>query len=332
MVHPTHRDSPLSNFPLPNSPLFMSSLRPTTIAIVGDVHEQWDHIDHDTLHALGVDLVLFVGDFGNEAVDVVRQISQLDLPKAVILGNHDAWYSATSWGKQRCPYDRTQTDWVQQQLDLLGDCHVGYGFQDFPELGVSVVGSRPFSWGGSAWKYSKFYKQRYGIHSFQESTQRIVRSMQDAAAEQLLMIGHNGPKGLGDRADDPVGKDWGDSPGGDYGDPDLTAAIAQAADIGKQIPLVTFGHMHHRLRYPRGMQRRTSQRINHTLYFNAACVPRVIEMHGETVRHFALVELAAGLIQRASQAWVNRAGKVVAETIEDLTGNSTSLSGANRLE
>ena len=37
------------------------------IAIVGDVHDQWDENDRDALHALNVDLVLFVGDFGNES-------------------------------------------------------------------------------------------------------------------------------------------------------------------------------------------------------------------------------------------------------------------------
>ncbi|MBE9033082.1 TIGR04168 family protein [filamentous cyanobacterium LEGE 11480] len=286
------------------------------IAIVGDVHNQWDEADHRTLEALGVDLVLFVGDFGNEAVNIVRQISQLALPKAVVMGNHDAWYSATSWGKQRCPYDRTQEDWVQQQLDLLGDSHVGYGCKDFPDLGVSVIGARPFSWGGAHWKYSKFYKERFGIHSFQESTKRIVQSMAAATSEHLLVIAHNGPTGLGDQPRDPVGKDWGDDPGGDYGDPDLTAAIAQAPSLGKQIPLVTFGHMHHSLRQPKGAARRTYHRTDQTFYCNAACVPRVRELQGETLRHFALVEIAAGQLQRAAQAWVNIAGQVVAESID----------------
>ncbi len=310
----------------------MTPYRPINIAIVGDVHEQWDQADHTTLKALGVDLVLFVGDFGNEVVPLVQQISQLDLPKAVILGNHDAWYSATSWGKQRCPYDRTQVDWVQQQLDILGDCHVGYGVKDFPELGLSVVGSRPFSWGGPAWKYSKFYKQRYGVHSFEASSRRIVQAMRNATAEQVLIIGHNGPTGLGDQAHDPVGKDWGDNPGGDYGDRDLAAAIAQSDAIGKQLPLVAFGHMHHSLRYPRGAQRRTSQMIDRTLYLNTACVPRVRKIAGQTVRHFALVQLGDGQVQRAAQAWVSLTGTVVAETIDYLAPNSPSPTGVNRLK
>jgi uncharacterized protein (TIGR04168 family) len=281
------------------------------IAIVGDIHHQWDDADHRTLHAWGVDLVLFVGDYGNEAVDIVRQISQLNLPKAAIMGNHDAWYSVTAKGKQRCPYDRTQEDWVQQQLDLLGKCHVGYGCQDFPALGVSVVGSRPFSWGGTSWKYSKFYKERFGVHSFAESAKRITRALEAAACETILIIGHNGPAGLGDRPDDLCGKDWGDSPGGDYGDPDLTLAIAQAQAAGKSIPLVSFGHMHHRLKS--GQPRRTQQQVGQTHYFNAACVPRIGTIDGAPVRHFGLVTLVNGQVAQAAQVWVNQQGKIVAE-------------------
>jgi uncharacterized protein (TIGR04168 family) len=282
-----------------------------TIAIVGDIHQQWDSTDHQTLQALGVDLVLFVGDYGNEAVDIVRQISQLDLPKAAIMGNHDAWYSVTAKGKERCPYDRTREDWVQAQLDLLGDCHVGYGCQDFPALGLSVVGARPFSWGGTSWKYSKFYKERFGVHSFAESAKRIGRAIAAATCETILIIGHNGPAGLGDRPEDPCGKDWGDDPGGDYGDIDLAWAIAQAQTDGKSIPLVTFGHMHHRLKS--GAARRTQHHAAPTLYFNAACVPRVGTIAGESVRHFGLVTLVDGQVERAIQAWVNRSGQILAE-------------------
>ncbi|MGL5195908.1 MAG: metallophosphoesterase, partial [Chroococcales cyanobacterium] len=61
------------------------------IAIVGDVHEQWESADGEALMRLGVDLALFVGDFGNESVPIVRSIAALDIPKAVTFGNHDAW-------------------------------------------------------------------------------------------------------------------------------------------------------------------------------------------------------------------------------------------------
>ena len=90
------------------------------IAVIGDVHYLWNDYDYQALKFFDVDLVLFVGDFGNEALSIVKEIASIDLPKAVVMGNHDAWYSATHWGRQKCPYDRNQEDWVQQQLDILG--------------------------------------------------------------------------------------------------------------------------------------------------------------------------------------------------------------------
>ncbi len=115
--------------------------------MVGDVHDQWEVEDGIALKQLGVDLVLFVGDFGNESVEVVRMIASVDIPKAAVMGNHDAWYTATEWGRKKCPYDRSQEDWVQKQLDLLGVAHVGYSKLDFPDWDLTIVGGRPFSWG-----------------------------------------------------------------------------------------------------------------------------------------------------------------------------------------
>ena len=125
----------------------MNKAKSIKIAVVGDVHDRWEPEDGEALKHLGVDLVLFVGDFGNESVEVVRAIAQLDIRKAAVFGNHDAWYTATEWGRSQCPYNRTQENWVKQQLDLMGEAHVGYGKRDFPELGVTVVGNRPFTWG-----------------------------------------------------------------------------------------------------------------------------------------------------------------------------------------
>ena len=177
------------------------------IAVIGDVHDQWEAVDGLALQQLGIDLALFVGDFGNESVEIVRAIAALDIPKAVIFGNHDAWYSASHWGKQKCPYDRSKEDRVQQQFDLLGDLHVGYGKRDFPDLNLTVVGARPFSWGGSEWKNPEFYQAHYGIHNFAESTAQIVAAADQAAYNTIIFLGHCGPFGLGDRPDDPCGKD-----------------------------------------------------------------------------------------------------------------------------
>ena len=287
----------------------------SAIAVVGDIHDLWEEEDGIALQRLGVDLVLFVGDYGNESVEVVRAIAALDIPKAAAFGNHDAWYTATEWGRKKCPYDRKKEDWVQQQIDLLDSAHVGYGKLDFPALNLTVVGGRPFSWGGPVWKYEDFYRERFGVTSFEESTARIVAAAKSAAYETVIFLGHNGPFGLGDRAEDPCGRDW-QPLGGDFGDPDLTGAIAQSRVCGKTIPLVTFGHMHHKLRH-------TQQRIRETIftspegtvYLNAASVPRIVEKGNERYRNFSIVSLQAGVVSQVSLVWVGNDFRVASEEI-----------------
>jgi len=284
------------------------------IAIIGDIHDRWEAADETALQHLGVDLVLFVGDFGNESVQVVREIAAVKLPKATVFGNHDAWYSASDWGKQKCPYDRQKEDWVQDQIDLLKETHVGYSKLDFPELQLTVVGSRPFSWGGDVWKNAEFYKERFGVTSFAESTAKIVAAAQTAAYDTVIFLGHNGPVGLGSNADDPCGKDW-QPLGGDYGDPDLTEAIALTRKLGKTIPLVTFGHMHHDLRYTKQHLRKTFAISSEgTMYLNAARVPRIIQTpQGDKLRNFSLVYLQGGVVTQASLIWMGKDFTVVSE-------------------
>lgn len=290
--------------------------RPIRIAVVGDVHDQWSDDDGIALEHLQIDLVLLVGDFGNEAVPVVRSIANLNRPKAVILGNHDAWYSATPWGRKKCPYDRRREDRVQQQLDLLGVTHVGYGQLDFPRLGLSVVGGRPFSWGGSGWTCADFYRQRYGVTDFQASAARIQQAVNASSQDTLIFIGHCGPTGLGNTAEAPCGRDW--KPlGGDFGDPDLRQAITYAQHQGKRVPLVTFGHMHHRLRHTqaRGRQRLTID-SHPTIYLNAASVPRVVKTGSEQQRNFSIVTLSnTHQVQHISLCWLNQQHRIVTEDV-----------------
>ncbi|MBE9178974.1 TIGR04168 family protein [Oculatella sp. LEGE 06141] len=284
-----------------------------TLAVVGDVHDRWDADDEAALNHLGVDLVVLVGDFGNESVDVVRAIANLNIPKAAILGNHDAWYTASDWGRKRSPYDHRLEDRVQQQLDLLGAAHIGYGVLDVPELQLSVVGGRPFSWGGSVWKNSDFYQTRYHVSNFEESTAKIVAAARQAAFNTVIFVGHCGPTGLGDRAEDPCGRDW-NPIGGDHGDPDLALAIAQTRALGKSIPLVTFGHMHHQLRHSK--QHRTMVHSDlGTVYLNAASVPRIIDTAEGRQRNFSLVSLRAGSVTKASLVWLNPQFEISEQTV-----------------
>lgn len=134
---------------------------------MGDVHDAWSAADAAALAAVGADMALFVGDFGNENVQVVQQVAAIDMPKAVILGNHDAWYSMSAARRQKAAVKRTlplptsggggagaaggeqdmslATPQLRQQLAALSDCNVGYGAMQVPGKAASIVGARPFS-------------------------------------------------------------------------------------------------------------------------------------------------------------------------------------------
>jgi uncharacterized protein (TIGR04168 family) len=280
------------------------------IAVVGDIHNQWNEEDAAALKALGADLTIFVGDFGNEAVDIVRQVAQLSMPKAVALGNHDAWHTATPWGRKKSPYDRNLEDRVQQQLDALGTDHVGYRHRDFPAQQLSIVGGRPFSWGGPDWKYDDFYQERFGVSSMQDSCDRIVQAATQSQFETVVLVSHNGPAGLGDQPEDLCGRDW-QPIGGDYGDPDLQNAVSTLKKIGKQVPLVTFGHMHHALRHRKDRQRQRVQvDADGTLYLNAACVPRILDTESGHYHNFSVVQLENAQVIQASSVWISAQGAI----------------------
>lgn len=282
----------------------MNEAKVIKIAVIGDVHDRWEPEDGEALKHLGVDLALFVGDFGNESLEVVRAISSLDIPKAAVFGNHDAWYTATEWGRSQCPYDRTRENWVKQQLDLMGEAHVGYSKRDFPELNVTVVGSRPFTWGGPEWKYNDFYSEWFGVESFEESARLIARAAAEADCENVIFLGHTGPAGLGEAAEDPCGRDW--KPlGGDWGDPDFAEAIDRTIGSGRHVPLVTFGHMHHKLRHTKKELRKSlSVSDGGTVYVNAASVPRIIDRDRDRLRNFSIVLLESGVVSEVSLIWV----------------------------
>ena len=286
-----------------------------TIAVVGDVHDQWEEKDHQALIHLGVSLVLFVGDFGNESVRIVQKVSELPLKKAVILGNHDAWYTASQWGRRRRPYNPSIDNWFEQQLELLGDDHIGYSNLDCPEMQLSVVGSRPFSWGGPEWKNKEFLENLYGVSSFQQSSEKIVEAATSATYNDLIFLGHNGPYGLGEERHSICGRDWIDK-GGDFGDQDLADAIQTVRQAGKKVSLVAFGHMHHRLCYTQEYPRqKIATDAQGTIYLNAASVPRIIHSKNLLLRSFTLVTYRQGQISEISLVWLDNNFNILKQEI-----------------
>ncbi|KAL2925726.1 Lysine--tRNA ligase, partial [Bienertia sinuspersici] len=279
----------------PSSLCRLSSFR---VVVVGDIHEDWKlEDDSKALHFLKPDLVPFTGDFGNENVELVKGIAELNFPKGAILGNHDSWSTSKFSNKVK--------DGVQAQLECLGEAHVGYGHLDFPSLKLSVVGGRPFSCGGDNLFRKKLIKARYGVRNMEESAEQIYKAaLQTPNDNFIILLSHNGPRGLGSGSDDICGVDWG-SESGDLGDPDLAQAILQLRETTNySIPLVVFGHMHKEL--GDGVSRKMiAMDDNNTMYLNAAIVPRVKPSSGGSVRVFTVVEFSDGKITKVAETWVS---------------------------
>lgn len=268
--------------------------------------------------------MLFTGDFGNENVELVKSVSELDIPKAAILGNHDAWNTRE--------FSTEKKDAVGLQLELLGEQHVAYRHMDIPLLGVSVVGCRPFSNGGDRLFRPKLLSSRYGVDEMKASADRICKAALEASksSNAVILLAHNGPAGLGSRINDICGRDWVDG-GGDHGDPDLAQALSQMknknSDSRVCVSLVVFGHMHNVLANRGGMRKMVSVGKDETIYLNGAIVPRVIKycrsepvraktggsnrsdgstdnnVNG-TLRAFTMVEIQDKTIIRITETWV----------------------------
>ncbi|KAG6421184.1 hypothetical protein SASPL_117734 [Salvia splendens] len=254
------------------------------------------------------------GDFGNENVDLVKSISNVDFAKAVILGNHDAWN--TQKFSARKTMTLREKDAVQLQLECLGDEHVGYRRMDFSNLKLSIVGGRPFSCGGRQLFRKKLLTARYGIHDMDGSAERINQAAVGTPADHsVIFLAHNGPTGLGSNMDDICGKDWIPG-GGDHGDPDLAHAISQLKETTKlSIKLVVFGHMHKALASGNGLRKMIVVEDDNIVYLNGAVVPRVKTISSNeqgvalgTLRAFTVADISDGNLEKITETWVSVIG------------------------
>ncbi len=273
-----------------------------SLLVIGDVHREWRAADAAYLENGPQDLALFVGDLGDEDVDMVRAVADIGARKAVMLGNHDAWRSFS---------EKRITPNLRESLQILGDQHLAYDITEWYEGGVSLVGARPFSWGGPSLRSPEVYSELYEVRNHRESADRIVELARQGEHRDVVILAHNGPTGLSMETHDIWGKDFGKSPRGDWGDEDLELAIDGIKSLGLRVPLVIAGHMHHRLITPRGAERTRFLRHGSTIYANAAVVPRHRLMsNGELVSYFLRVECKAGRFLGFEEIWVDAKGKI----------------------
>jgi len=277
------------------------------IALIGDLHGFWDDLDVHYFNNSAYDLLLFTGDLGSgtqaAGVDVARSLARLAKPVVIIPGNNDVNYQpliAAELAHQRGlirllkagPKERSRELGVSSGKVELG----GYSLH-LLELGgrsLTLVVGRPHSMGGSDLSFGEHLERNHGVASMAASHERLCKLVESAATDDLLVLSHNGPRGLGDQPTDLWGCDFRDD-GGDWGDPDLAAALAHAKRVGKRVLAVIAGHMHHRTRS--GEERAWRIERDGILYLNPAKVPRVYTTSVGMVHYHVRLEVGANGVE-----------------------------------
>jgi uncharacterized protein (TIGR04168 family) len=271
--------------------------RSLRLAVIGDVHLSFGPADVAHLDAQGLDAVLFVGDLSGYtprgALRVARYVRSLKTRAFVIPGNHD------TVGAPQLLAEMMQNETALQLLavgqrdrveELRGSIApaelVGYSMHRVG--GLTMIAGRPHSFGGPRLAFRPYLTEAFRVATLEASAARLKWLIDDVRDERVFFLAHNGPSGLGETRDSIWGCDFRRSEG-DFGDPDLEAAITHARVKGKRVVAVLAGHMHHALK-GRGMRRWLEEKDG-TLYVNAARVPRVFKQGGVEQRHYVEVTI-----------------------------------------
>jgi uncharacterized protein (TIGR04168 family) len=273
------------------------------IGIVGDLHDHWTDHDAEMLNAAGYDLVLFVGDLGRGKTTmrrIVASIARLRVPALVMPGNADAPHApelAAELSFQRGldqlldARPRRPGAPPSSADDLRGVRLCGYSLHRMTLGGMelSIVAGRPYSMGGPDLSFGPALHSSFGVDSMAGSTRRLTDLVDRVETKTLVFVSHNGPRGLGAAPTDPWGCDF-KPDGGDWGDPDLEAAIDHARARGRRVQAVVAGHMHLELR-DQTEERRWRQTSDDTLYVNPARVPRIVYRDGIAQHHHVALQV-----------------------------------------
>lgn len=268
------------------------------LAIIGDLHTHWDHVDLAQFSALNYDLLFFIGDLGGgtreSTLTVARNISRLQSPTLVMPGNNDTW-DIDQLGAELAHQNGLNALMAMGSEDEASSNPVrlcGYTIHELRSSAkqVSLITGRPHSLGGPDLSFPDYMATTYGINSLEESTAKLIELVESSSGDDLLFVSHNGPRGLGENPDDMWGCDFKEG-GGDWGDPDLQLAINHARSIGKNVLGVIGGHMH--LRTKQGTIRSWHQELDDIQYINAATVPRIFSANNNVLRHHIEVTIGA---------------------------------------
>lgn len=289
--------------------------RPQKIAIIGDMHMQFDEVDVAYFNASDYDAILFVGDLASKNPDsmfrLLPALDSLTKPAYLIPGNHDTTGIRQLLGElmhsdlliengAASQFERMQK--MKATLKRVSLC--GYSNHQL-STGLGIVAARPFSMGdanaaGAAdplqlpVNFRPFVAKTHGVSNLGESLAKL-KSLIDDINPPYVILAHHGPHGLGTLATDMWGADFLPQET-DFGDHDLAAAVAYAASIGKQPLAVIAGHMHYPTKHGKKPKQWHATRDG-ILYINAARWPRIFKHESRELRHHIRLTISAGACQ-----------------------------------
>ena len=271
------------------------------VAVIGDLHSAWELEDVAFFQRGDYPLLLVTGDLGHTGTQdgrhIARSFAQLAPEVLVMPGNNDA---------ADYPHIRAELTYRRARADLLRDAVAeghslppslesarlcGYSLHAFEinHFAFSLVAGRPFSMGGPDLAFPQALARLHNVHSMRDSIERLCGLVDAATSEHIVFFAHNGPTGLGAQPEDIWGRDF-HPDAGDWGDPDLRAAIGYALERGRKVLAVVAGHMHWAVS---GQQRERSWQLQRDgiLYVNAARVPRVFMRGPQILRQHIRLQL-----------------------------------------
>jgi uncharacterized protein (TIGR04168 family) len=272
------------------------------IAVIGDVHLFWDDTDTDFFNESSYDLVLFVGDLAGyvqfRGIQLARTLRRLQVPAMCIPGNHDALH-AFQLGAEVTPrahrlrhvFTQGQTRRRKNLEDALGPVALlSYERRrmDVNGLALNLIAARPHSIGGKRLACIRYLDEAFGVGSMDASAERLKSLVDVCDDAPILFLAHNGPSGLGARANSIWGCDFRKKEE-DWGDRDLEDAVRYARASGHRVLGAVAGHMHRRTK--KGKARPLKVERDGMVFVNAAEVPRHREAEGRLKRHHVKLEI-----------------------------------------
>jgi len=271
------------------------------IGVIGDLHAHWDHVDVAQFDRTDYDLLLFTGDLGsgtrNSSLQVAKVMSRLRKEALVMPGNNDTGDIAELAAELAHQSGIKNLLAIREQSSITGRSTgtptvrlCGYSRHRLTRgpVDLTLIAGRPHSLGGSELSFPEHMNATYGIDSIAASTERLIGLVDESPTEDIVFFSHNGPAGLGNEPHAMWGCDF-KPDGGDWGDPDLAAAIDHAFERGKRVLAVVAGHMHHRTKC--GNNRPWRLERNGIVFINAAKVPRIFSADADVHRHHVSLEI-----------------------------------------